>query len=179
MSTARRQYPNHRKETQLHDGSLPRRPRARLSRVVPMSIAGFKQHSRIAVVVDDDPIVLEILSGMLEDFEWRVTSASSAEEALASDALPAAAVLVTDVNLGAGMDGFELYTIARHRWPDIGIVVISGQPPHPHQLRGLASRDIFVSKPLTMAALNAAIAYVCDQSGRGAVSHQRSVSLLR
>ena len=117
-------------------------------------------HSRSAIVVDDDPLVLEILSGMLEHLEWLVTTASNAEAVLASDILPAPGLLVTDVNLGAGMDGFAFSIMARHRWPKIGIVVISGRPPRPQQLEALCAQGIFLFKPVTLSALSAAIAHV-------------------
>jgi DNA-binding NtrC family response regulator len=121
-----------------------------------------ERHSRVAIVVDDDPLVLEVLSGMLQHLKWLVTTACNAEDVLASDILPAPNILVTDVNLGKGLDGFALSTKARHRWPDIGVVVISGRPPSPQQLNTLRSQDIFLFKPVTLSALTAAIARVCD-----------------
>jgi DNA-binding NtrC family response regulator len=129
-----------------------------------MTIAMSKHHSRTAIVVDDDPIVLEVLRGMLEHFEWLVMTASGAEDALESNSLPAPALLVTDVDLGAGMDGFAFCVVARHRWPDIGVVVISGRPPLPKQLKALGSQEFF-PKPVTMSALEAAIAHVCNLPG--------------
>jgi CheY-like chemotaxis protein len=109
---------------------------------------------------------------MLECFEWLVTTVSSAEAALALfDTIPAPAVFVTDVNLGPGINGFEFRIVARNRWPEIGIVVISGRPPCPKQLEALGSQDVFLSKPVTLSALEAALARVCHlPSGSSASS---------
>jgi diguanylate cyclase (GGDEF)-like protein len=115
--------------------------------------------SRSAVVVDDDPSVLATLSDTLELLGWKVTTASSAEEALASpESFPAPRIVITDVNLGAGMDGFEFCPVARRRWPGVQIVVISGRPPRGEQLDTLSSHDVFLLKPVRMSALEAAIA---------------------
>ncbi|MDR3531503.1 MAG: EAL domain-containing protein [Rhodopila sp.] len=124
-----------------------------------------EDRSRIAIVVDDDPLVLETLSETLEHLDWSVTAASSAEEALAlSKSISTPEILVTDVDLGAGMNGFDFCAIARRRWPEAGIVVISGRPPRPEQLAALGSRETFLSKPVMMLALEAAIARVSGRS---------------
>jgi diguanylate cyclase (GGDEF)-like protein len=111
-----------------------------------------------AVVVDDDPSALATLGETLQDLGWAVTTAASAEEALALPAsFPAPQILITDVHLGAGMDGFEFCPVARRRWPDIGIVVISGLPPRREQLDTLGLHDVFLLKPVPVSALVAAI----------------------
>lgn len=121
-----------------------------------LSVAG---RSRGAVVVDDDPNVLAILSEILEHLGWMVTTASSAEEVLAlPECFPAPQIVITDVNLGTGLDGFEFCLVARRRWPDVKFVVISGRPAHSEQLDTLSSRDVFLPKPVHMSALEAAIA---------------------
>ena len=115
--------------------------------------------SQSAVVVEDDPISLATLSETLEHLGWTVTTASSAEEVLAlPESFPAPQIVITDVNLGTGMDGFEFCPVARRRWPDVNIVVISGRPPHSKQLDTLSLHDVFLLKPVHMSALEAAIA---------------------
>jgi diguanylate cyclase (GGDEF)-like protein len=116
-------------------------------------------HSQSAVVVEDDPISLATLSETLERLGWMVTTACSAEEVLAlPESFPAPQVVITDVNLGTGMDGFEFCPVARRRWPDVKIVVISARPPHSEQLDTLRLHDVFLLKPVHMSALEAAIA---------------------
>ena len=115
--------------------------------------------SQSAVVVEDDPISLATLSETLEHLGWMVTTASSAEEVLAlPESFPAPQIVITDVNLGTGMDGFEFCPVARRRWPDVKIIVISGRPPHSEQLDTLSLHDVFLLKPVYRSALEAAIA---------------------
>jgi diguanylate cyclase (GGDEF)-like protein len=115
--------------------------------------------SQSAVVVDDDPLFLAMLSETLEHLGWMVTTASSAEEVLAlPESFPAPRIVITDVNLGTGMDGFEFCPVARRRWPDVKIVVISGRQPHSEQLDTLSLHDVFLLKPVDVSALEAAIA---------------------
>jgi diguanylate cyclase (GGDEF)-like protein len=127
--------------------------------VHPPSGVCAASRSQSAVVVEDDPICLATLSETLEHLGWMVTTASNAEEALAlPESLPAPQIVITDVNLGTGMDGFEFCPEARRRWPNVKIVVISGCPPHSEQLDTLNSHDVFLLKPVHMSALEAAIA---------------------
>lgn len=117
------------------------------------------------MVIDDDPMVRTVLGSMLEYFEWLVTTVANAEEAFALlDRSPAPAVLITDVDLGLGMNGFHFCTIARQRWPETGIVVISGRPPCAKQLETLGAREIFLPKPVTLSVLETALASVCNRS---------------
>jgi GGDEF domain-containing protein/CheY-like chemotaxis protein len=112
-----------------------------------------------AVVVDDDPCVRATVSEKLKYLGWIVTTACSAEEALAlPESFPAPRIVITDVDLGAGMDGFEFCPVARRRWPSIDIVVISGRLPCSKQLATLGLHDVFLLKPVHMSALKSAIA---------------------
>ncbi len=76
------------------------------------------------LVVDDDPAVGVVLSGLLRQDGLDVVVVRSAEEALTRlDARPFDAV-VTDLRMD-GMDGMELLRRARERWPELPVVVIS------------------------------------------------------
>ena len=136
--------------------------------VAPPAAADGK--TRLALVVDDDKLVRETLSDMLELLGWSVTAAATAEEALAIPAMgQPPAVMITDVNLGADMDGFELCTAARTRWPQVGIVVISGRPPSRLQIDGLGHREVFLLKPVTLSVLEVAVNRVIngiDETGK-------------
>jgi CheY-like chemotaxis protein len=67
------------------------------------------------LVVDDDPLVLEVTAGMLGDLGCDVMTATSGHEALQQLSKDAnIEILVTDINM-ASMDGYELAERARHR----------------------------------------------------------------
>lgn len=118
--------------------------------------------SRTAIVVEDDPQVREMLSDTLKQLEWSVVEAADAEAALALPESLVPEILITDVNLGPGLDGFELCSFARCRWPAAGIIVISGRAPDDGQIDSLGVNEIFLQKPVGLPVLEAAIARVRD-----------------
>lgn len=123
--------------------------------------------ARNAILIDDDSLVREVIGEALEVLGWDVTPLASAEAALAmSDVLPTPRLIVTDVNLGAGMNGFELLPHARRRWPDAGIIVISGRPVGPTALASLGEHEVFLTKPASIAALGNAIERVVANAGQ-------------
>ncbi len=108
--------------------------------------------SRLNVLlVEDDALIRDCLVDLMVDVGWRVTGTASAEQALqVADASGAPDVLITDVLLGRGMNGLDLITAARHRWPLIRVVLISGSDsPDPV----LAPSDRYLRKPFSGNAL--------------------------
>ncbi|MCK1367249.1 response regulator [Bradyrhizobium sp. 62] len=83
--------------------------------------------SRIVLLVDDDPDVLDVLASMLEDLGCEVITANSGYEAL--EALRGnknIAALITDINM-PGMDGHELAERARRLNPSLKMLQLSGR----------------------------------------------------
>ncbi|MEY9156227.1 response regulator [Bradyrhizobium japonicum] len=82
--------------------------------------------SHTVLVVDDDPGVLDVIVGMLEDLGCEVTSAQSGPDAL--DRLRQnenISILITDINM-PGMDNHEL---AKQLRPELKILQLSGREP--------------------------------------------------
>jgi CheY-like chemotaxis protein len=90
--------------------------------------------SRVVLVVDDDPLVLDVTTQMLEDLGCDVVTAGSGREALAllSDNRQIE-VLITDLNMPE-MDGYELTDQAARRRPDLRILLLSGREGDGHGL---------------------------------------------
>jgi CheY-like chemotaxis protein len=108
------------------------------------------------LLVEDDALVRECLSEMLGEMGLRVAALPNASEALAlPDGAEAPSVLVTDVRLGAGLDGFALAAAARDRWPGIHAVLISGDARSAEH--ALAPTESFLAKPFRMDDLVQAI----------------------
>jgi CheY-like chemotaxis protein len=85
--------------------------------------------SRIVLVVDDDPLLLDLLCTMLEDLGCEAVCVDSAAKALEKiEEDQRIALLITDVQMPA-MDGFELAEQARVRRPDLPVVLMSGKEP--------------------------------------------------
>jgi CheY-like chemotaxis protein len=85
--------------------------------------------SHTVLVVDDDPGVLDVIVGMLEDLGCEVTSAQSGPDAL--DRLRQnenISILITDISM-PGMDGHELAELAKQLRPELKILQLSGREP--------------------------------------------------
>jgi DNA-binding NtrC family response regulator len=112
--------------------------------------------SRAAVlVVDDDADVREVAVEFLTAIGITVFDAETGAGALALlDRHPEIGVLFSDVRMAGGMNGVELATEARHRRPDLQVVMTSGHVggggvipdleflPKPYHLRDLARKII-------------------------------------
>ncbi len=110
------------------------------------------------LLVEDDDLVRDCLAEALHDAGLDIEGSASGEAALAvlrREAAPK--VLVTDINLGHGMDGLAFARAAREVHPDLPIVYISGRYG---ELRGLSGRERFLPKPFTAPSLLRAIADV-------------------
>jgi two-component system, cell cycle response regulator CpdR len=82
---------------------------------------------RVVLVVDDEPLVLQVTAAMLEDLGCEVITAHNAEEALkkliTDDRIE---ILMTDINM-PGMDGCDLAKSAVQMRDDLKVVVLSGR----------------------------------------------------
>ena len=85
--------------------------------------------THLVLVVDDDPLVLEVVTGMLEEIGCEVIAAGSGSEALnqlmQNERI---SILITDINM-PGMDGHELAELAKRRKPELKILQLSGREP--------------------------------------------------
>lgn len=81
------------------------------------------------LIVEDQIIIADGLEGAFRDNGMAALSAHSGGEALRSlEADPRGfSVLVTDINLGPGADGFEVAARARALNPEIRVVYITGR----------------------------------------------------
>ncbi len=93
------------------------------------------------LLIEDDALIRNVVAEMLIAEGFDVDGLAYAEDALvllgSGDTVD---VLVTDINLGAGLSGLDLASIARARFPDVEIVFISGnavdrdgRTPGPHE----------------------------------------------
>jgi CheY-like chemotaxis protein len=83
----------------------------------------------------------------LEECGLVVESVYSGPDAIkALDRLEPLTALLTDVDLGAGPDGFDLARHARRFYPHLPVVFVSGTMGAHHAANGVA-RSIFIAKP--------------------------------
>ncbi len=109
------------------------------------------------LLVEDDALIREVLGDALKDAGLDTVGSASAEAALdlLGDRVPD--VVVTDINLGGGMDGLALGRTARARFPGLPFVYISGRYA---AVNGLDQCERFLTKPFPASVLLAAIADV-------------------
>jgi len=82
----------------------------------------------MALVVEDDPDQLELVSVLLEECDMAVIQCETAEsaEAVLEKVGGDISMIFTDVNLAGAMSGTELAELAKARFPDMLVIVTSG-----------------------------------------------------
>lgn len=81
------------------------------------------------LVVEDEALLRLVLCEAFEAAGLQVASASSAEQALlllTTGLVPVPSVLVTDLNLGPGLDGVALAAEMRRRCPGVAVIYATG-----------------------------------------------------
>jgi CheY-like chemotaxis protein len=105
------------------------------------------------LVVEDDPHVRMMLDELLHDQGldvWSVPDDLSAYQVLSQEAMRFS-VLLTDINLGSGNDGFDIARRARGLNAAIHVIFISGYPVDPGRFS--SEGGVFLSKPLDLPVL--------------------------
>jgi DNA-binding response OmpR family regulator len=114
------------------------------------------------LLVDDEPTVLKVLGMSLRALGHMVVTAGTAGEALrlAEEETPAIDLLITDLRM-PDTSGKELAARLLEIVPSARVLFVSGLSRAAAEERaGLMPEDHFLPKPVTVAALKAAIAAV-------------------
>jgi DNA-binding NtrC family response regulator len=115
------------------------------------------------LLVEDDELIRDILGEALNEAGLDTVRSPTAERALELMQGDCPRVMVTDINLGAGMDGLALGRAARLRFPELPIVYISGRYA---AVSGLRKDERFLPKPFAASALLRTIAeFQTQQAG--------------
>lgn len=111
-----------------------------------------------ALVVDDEQALVEVALQYLRDIGYAVATATSGAEALALFRTEGPfELLMTDVLMPGGMDGFELAGMARAIDPSVKVLYVSGF--HAKEFSGdrLEGNSVLLQKPYVGDTLNAAL----------------------
>jgi DNA-binding response OmpR family regulator len=118
------------------------------------------------LVVEDEPMICELLVEALEEEGMAPTCAANYAEA--ADALAAHAttlkVLVTDINLGGGPDGFAVARCAREVAPDMFVLYVTGHAEADIGSQGVEGAMV-IPKPYTPTKLAGRIAALARLAG--------------
>lgn len=102
----------------------------------------------IAVVVDDEPLILMGTTDIIADAGYSIVEATTAEQAYEFlKQHSSVELLFTDVQTPGTIDGFELARNVARRWPDICVVVASGAAVP--AMGDLPRNAEFISKPFS------------------------------
>jgi two-component system, response regulator PdtaR len=100
--------------------------------------------------VEDEPLVRLVAADILMEAQFRVIEAADAEEAL-TVLKSEVDVVLSDVEMPPGMNGYDLARHIHRNWPTVGLLVASGREwPRPHDLPPGA---VFMGKPYSHATL--------------------------
>jgi two-component system OmpR family response regulator len=113
---------------------------------------------RTILVVEDEPTVLMFLEEALAEGGYTVVSARSGGEALniLGDGLNDFSVLVADIRIGDGLDGWEIARCAREIIPDLPIVYVTGDSALSWSEEGVPN-SLLLQKPFDRTQLEGAI----------------------
>ena len=111
------------------------------------------------LAVDDETMMTRAVARMLKPAGHQVSAAASAEEALEMLAAQAYDVVVSDMGMGPGMNGWELADAVMRRWPTVRFLLATGWgaaiDPGEARAKGVAA---VLSKPYHPAELLRALA---------------------
>jgi len=101
----------------------------------------------VVLVVDDEPLLRIYVADIIETAGYHVVEAINADEAMSillarSDI----AFIFTDIEMPGTMNGLELASAVRDRWPLIGLIITSGR--YKPQEEDLPPGSWFLEKPL-------------------------------
>lgn len=113
----------------------------------------------IALVVEDEPLLMIHAVDIVEDAGFEVLEAANADEAVAIlEGRDDIRVVITDVQMPGSMDGVKLANAVRDRWPPILIIVVSGH--HKLQPGELPDDVTFLTKPYSERQMHQALSRI-------------------
>jgi two-component system, response regulator PdtaR len=104
------------------------------------------------LVVEDEPLVRELMVEALSEQGWHIVEAATADEALKVFLIhPEIGVLFTDITMPGTLDGCDLAREIHARRPEVSVVLTSGRslPANCHIPEG----GIFIRKPYSQSAV--------------------------
>jgi CheY-like chemotaxis protein len=124
----------------------------------------------VILVVEDDHMVRSLAEETLSDGGYKVTDASSAEQAIelldAED--PGYRSLVTDINLGSNtLTGWDVARRAREIEPELPVVYMTGAAASEWASQGVPN-SILLTKPFAPAQLLTAVSQLLNAGSASA-----------
>ena len=102
------------------------------------------------LIVEDDALLLDALTGQLKQLDYSVCTASSVAQAMALLQTQAVDGIILDLGL-PGADGMELLTWARAHIAGLPVLILTARDGVDDRVLGLnAGADDYITKPFNM-----------------------------
>ncbi len=117
----------------------------------------MNQDARI-LVVDDDDVIIKIISIILHKNGYETASCHSGEEALELVEREYFDLVLLDVQMGKGMDGYETCRIMQKRKPDLPVILVTANQDDESVNKGFESGSSdYIKKPVSKLELLARV----------------------
>ena len=141
----------------------------------PGEVRADSREARL-LVVDDEPTILELLSGSLRFAGFDVVTATSGADALRAAAATRPDLVLLDVMMPDG-DGFEVVRQMRACGPHCPVIFLTARTAVGERVNGLTlGGDDYITKPFSLDEVLARIRAVLRRSGRAAAGSRLSVA---
>ena len=112
----------------------------------------------IVLIVDDEPLIATTVEATFEDAGFEVRSALNAKAAasVVSELDTRLSALVTDIQLGAGANGWAVAVEARTKLPLVPVVYMTGDSAADWTAFGVP-KSVLIQKPFVGAQILAAV----------------------
>jgi CheY-like chemotaxis protein len=116
------------------------------------------QISTLLLYVEDEVLIQDVVETALQDGGFKVETVMTGDEAVA--VLEARAsdftALITDINLPAGPDGWDVARRARELAPNIPVIYVTGDSAHEWTAKGVPD-SLMLTKPFAPAQIVVAV----------------------
>jgi len=115
-------------------------------------------------VVDDDFLIAQSIEDALADGGFVFVTAHSGTEALTllEEGGSECRALVTDVNLGGSITGWDVARAARTKFPTLPVIYVTADSRHEWSANGVPE-SILISKPFVAAQIVSAVAELLNK----------------
>lgn len=122
------------------------------------------------MIVDDEELILNLLNDALEDGGFSTVQASSGKDAILAidDQDHEFCGLITDVNLGRGITGWDVARAARRRNLEMPVVYMTGDSAYQWSAERVP-HSLLVQKPFAVSQVTTAIAHLITEAATRAM----------
>lgn len=111
----------------------------------------------LLLLVEDEPLIRTALASALEDAGYRLLESDNAAEAIkAVESGESLCGVITDIQLGSGATGWEVGRHARHHFPTIAVVYMTGDSATDWTAEGVPN-SVMLQKPFATAQIITAV----------------------